>query len=52
MSQRRRDGIFKDRYRLNKRRVLNGLDPLPDDQFDNPRLVQEYQDWKKRNNIH
>ncbi len=51
ISQRRRDGIFKDRYRTNKRRIKNGLPPLPDDQFDNPQLVEEYKDWKRRNNI-
>jgi len=48
---RRHEGIFKDRDRLNHRRMVNGLSPLPDNDFRDPKLQEEWMQWKKHNNV-
>ncbi|KAL0489614.1 potA [Acrasis kona] len=49
--QRRRNGIYKDHHRANKRRIINGLEPLPDDAFSKKELVEGYKQWKIENKI-
>nr|CAG4715467.1 unnamed protein product [Naegleria fowleri] len=48
---RRHEGIFKDRDRLNLRRIANNLPPLSDDDFKDPKMKEEWLEYKKRNNI-
>lgn len=48
---RRHEGIFKDRDRLNLRRMANNLPPLPDNDFGDAKMTEEWIEYKKKHNI-